>query len=102
MNFKKDIKYRDGYNSLCNACMKEKLRLNKVNKVVVEPKQKVSTGKCNKCLFLVIPLFKFPDNTRTIYCEKFNRHMGFTKDDKVVIKRPTWCDGGKYEQSRMD
>ena len=35
---------------------------------------------CNECKWVKIYKYKFPDNTNTVACEKYNKHLGFTNN----------------------
>lgn len=50
---------------------------------------------CNNCKWLKIYNYKFPDGTKTIACEKYNKHLGFTnkKGEVVRVKHIEECRG---------
>lgn len=41
---------------------------------------------CKNCKWLKIYGYKFPDGTKTIGCEKYNKHLGFTNKKGQVTK----------------
>lgn len=38
---------------------------------------------CKKCTWIKVYDFKFPDGTKTIACEKYNKHLGFTNKKRT-------------------
>lgn len=49
---------------------------------------------CKKCKWLKIYNYKFPDGTKTMSCEKFKKHLGFTdkKGNFKTVKAIAECE----------
>lgn len=53
---------------------------------------------CKKCTWIKVYDFKFPDGTKTIACEKYNKHLGFTNKKGQVkgVKAVSECEFNNY------
>lgn len=41
---------------------------------------------CKECIWFKIYDFIFPDGTKTMTCEKYNKHLGFTNKKRTSCK----------------
>lgn len=58
---------------------------------------------CKKCIWFKIHEYKFPDGTKTITCEKYNKHLGFTNKRGQVNKiKDIGCNKVKDEFSKCE
>lgn len=53
---------------------------------------------CKSCKWLKIYDYKFPDGSKTIACEKYNKHLGFTNKKGQVngVKSVSECEFNNY------
>lgn len=53
---------------------------------------------CKSCKWLKIHEYEFPDGTKTITCEKYNRHLAFTDKKGQVreVKAVSECEFNNY------
>lgn len=55
---------------------------------------------CNECKWVKIYKYKFPDNTNTVACEKYNKHLGFTNNKGQIssINIINECEFNNYKR----
>ncbi|MDU2266158.1 MAG: hypothetical protein E6583_07435 [Clostridium sp.] len=53
---------------------------------------------CKECIWFKIYDFIFPDGTKTIACEKYKKHLGFTNKKGQVkgVKAVSECEFNNY------
>ena len=55
---------------------------------------------CNNCKWFKVYDFTFPDGTKTIACEKYKKHLGFTnkKGQVKTVKAVSECEFNNYHR----